>query len=66
MPKWIDPKAVETDVALFGPVINMITKLVPGAAGTALADLLTALESPAVLGAVIAEINAVSGATPPS
>ena len=64
--KWIDAKAIEADVAMYGPVINMITKLVPGVSGTALSDLLVALESPTVVDAAVAAVNAVSGAAPPS
>ena len=64
--KWIDVKAVEADVATYGPVINTITRLVPGESGNALAALLAALGSPIVLEAVINTINAVDGAISPS
>lgn len=63
---YIDPAALEADVAQFMPGIKWAVSLIPGAAGTAIMAVVTALSSPTFLGPVVALINELSGATPPT
>jgi hypothetical protein len=63
---YIDPTALEADIAQFLPGIKWAVGLIPGAAGTAIMAVITALSSPTFLGPVVALINELSGATPPA
>ena len=53
----IDEKQLKADLDVFMPIIESAVKLAPGSVGENIANLLTALDSDAILVPVVALIN---------
>lgn len=62
---WIDAKKVESEIAVFAPLIKAGVSLAPGKMGESLLSFFEALTDPKTVESVVGVINTMDGATPP-